>query len=74
MTANAANRVKDAVQRLNDVVNKAADDVANELNQASEQALDKFNTVKVSVTKPLKDALAELDDVIGLGSNQPPKE
>jgi hypothetical protein len=43
MTANAANRVKDAVERVVDKVEKAADGTAARLNTLSEKALDKFH-------------------------------
>jgi hypothetical protein len=65
MTANAANRVKDAVERVVDKVEKAADGTAARLNTLSEKALDKFHQVEKSVADPLEDALRGLDDLLG---------
>ena len=65
MTANAANRVKDAVERVVDKVEKAADGTAARLNDLSEKALDKFHQVERSVADPLEKALDGLDELLG---------
>lgn len=65
MTANAANRVKDAVERVVDRVETAADQTATRLNMISEKALDKFHQVEKSITDPLEKALEGLDQLLG---------
>lgn len=71
MSANAANRVKDAVQRVVTVLETEADAVAKELHEATEEARDKFHRVKTSVTAPLKEALKGLDELLGSNGGPP---
>lgn len=65
MTANAANRVKDAVERVVDKVEKAADATANRLHGLATKAEDKFYQVEKSVADPLEKALEGLDALLG---------
>lgn len=71
MTANAANRVKDAVERITDKIEKAADDTASRLNGLSDRALDKFHQVEKSVAEPLEKALEGLDELLGSNGGPP---
>jgi len=71
MTANAANRVKDAVERVVDKVEKAADQTATRLNILATKAEDKFHQVEMSVADPLEKALKGLDELLG-SNNGPP--
>jgi hypothetical protein len=70
MSGNAANRVKDAVERVVTKLEQAADGTADRLNKLTEEALDKFHRVEKSVADPLEQALRDLDGL--LGSNDPP--
>ena len=71
MSANAVNRVKDAVERVVDQVEKAADGTAARLNKVTSDVLDKFNRVEKSVTDPLEQALAGLDQLLGDNGGPP---
>jgi hypothetical protein len=71
MSANAANRVKDAVERVVDKIEKAADGTADRLNKLSEEALDKFHRVEKSVADPLEAALKGLDELLGSNGGPP---
>ena len=74
MSANAANRVKDAVERVVTNLEKAADGTAERLNRLSEEAMDKFHRVERSVADPLEQALKGLDELLGSNTNFPPQE
>lgn len=71
MSANAANRVKDAVERIATSLERAADDTATRLNKLHDEALDKFHHVEKSLADPLEIALKGLDELLG-GNGGPP--
>ena len=71
MSANAANRVKDAVERVVTSLEKAADGTADRLNRLTEDALDKFHRVEKSVADPLEQALKGLDELLGDNGGPP---
>jgi DNA-binding ferritin-like protein len=73
MSANAANRVKDAVERVVTQLEQAADGTAERLNKLTTEALDKFYRVEKSVADPLEAALKGLDELLG-GNGGPPLE
>lgn len=65
MSANAANRVKDAVERVVTDLERAADGTSARLNKLTSDALDKFHRVEKSVADPLEQALKDLDSLLG---------
>jgi hypothetical protein len=71
MSANAANRVKDAVERVATQLEKAADGTAERLNRLTTEALDKFHRVETSVSGPLENALKGLDELLGDNGGPP---
>lgn len=71
MSANAANRVKDAVERVVNSLEKAADGTAERLNRLTEEAMDKFHRVEKSVSDPLEQALKGLDELLGSNGGPP---
>ncbi len=73
MSANAANRVKDAVERVVTSLEQAADGTADRLNKLTTEALDKFHRVEKSVADPLEQALKGLDELLG-STNNPPSD
>jgi hypothetical protein len=71
MSANAANRVKDAVERVVTSLEQAADGTADRLNKLNSEALDKFHRVEKSISDPLEQALKGLDELLGSNGGPP---
>lgn len=65
MSANAANRVKDAVERVTQSLEQAADQTATRLNKLNSEALDKFHRIDTGISDPLEQALKDLDGLLG---------